>query len=188
MRKVKSYKYFLQYQMPIHIIMLITSLFPDSTPILKVRGKLLSPFFKKTGANFQVCRGVTITNTHNITIGDNVFIGFNSWINGVGLVEIQDEVMIGPFVSMSTSTHQFKDNSVRFGGYLFEKIVIEKGSWIAAHSVITAGCRVSKGTLVAAGSVVNKTFPDYSIIGGVPAKYIKDVTNNPTAISDRWGE
>lgn len=188
MGKFKSYIYFFQYQLPIHMILLLTSLLPDSTPILKLRGILLKPFFKKCGKNLQVCRGVNITNTHNVSLGNNVFLGYNCWLNGVGGIDIEDEVMIGPFVSMSTSTHQFKDYSVRFGGYKFNEIVIGKGSWIAAHVVVTAGAIISKGTLVAAGSVVNKSFPENSIIGGIPANYIKDVVNNPTTTINRWGK
>ena len=52
-------------------------------------------------------------------------------------------------------------------------ITIEDDVWIGAHSIILKGVTIGRGSVVAAGAVVTKSFPPYSIIGGVPAKLLK---------------
>jgi maltose O-acetyltransferase len=54
-------------------------------------------------------------------------------------------------------------------------IQIGKGSWIGAHTTLVIGAKVGKGTLIAANSVLNIVIEDFSLYGGVPAKFIKKV-------------
>ncbi len=54
-----------------------------------------------------------------------------------------------------------------------EFVRIEDDCWIAANTVILAGVTIGKGSVIAAGSVVNKDVPPYSVVAGVPAKVIK---------------
>ena len=56
---------------------------------------------------------------------------------------------------------------------IYPPVVIEDDVWIGGHVIINAGRRIRKGTIIAAGSVVTKDFPEYSIIGGNPVKLIK---------------
>ena len=59
---------------------------------------------------------MTFLNSSGIKVGDNVYIATGCWIDGIGGLTIEDEVELSPFVVITTSTHCFKDNSVRFGG------------------------------------------------------------------------
>lgn len=52
-------------------------------------------------------------------------------------------------------------------------VYIESGVWIGTRAVILDGVRIGKNSIVAAGSIVNKDVPPYSIVGGIPAKVIK---------------
>ena len=73
--------------------------------------------------------------------------------------------VIGEFVTDITEANKPK-------GY-DKDVVIEKDVWIGSHVTILAGVHVGRGATIAAGAVVNKDVPPYSIVGGVPAKVIK---------------
>ena len=153
-------------------IKLLSLFIPDGPLGDRSRGKLYMPFLKECGKNFKVASNVFIYNPNGLVVGNNVYIGFNSYL-GQGEIELQDEVLIGNFVSITASNHLLKNNSYRFGGYEAKKILIKKGAWLAAHSSIMAGVTIGSGALVAAGSVVTKSIESKSIYGGVPAKKIK---------------
>lgn len=145
---------------------------PDGPFGDRKRGKLYEPFLKKVGDNFKIASQAMIFNPNGLEVGDNVYIGFNSYL-GQGEVSLEDEVLIGNFVSITASNHLRKDNSYRFGGFQAKKISIGKGTWIGANSCILAGVNIGSGCLVAAGSVVTKDFEENILIGGIPAKVIK---------------
>ena len=159
------------------IINFITLPLPSFSWGIGLRGFLYSCIISKCGKNLKVSSQVNIHNPESLNIGDNVFIGFNSYL-GNGSIVLQDEVTLGPFVTMTAGTHLFKNGSVRFGGYKTGKIIIGKGSWIGAHSTITSGVTIGKGCLIAAGSVVTKDVEDFSVVAGVPAKFIKENNKN----------
>ena len=150
-------------------------LIPDGAHGDRKRGKLYEPYLKSFGKNFKVATNAFIYNPNCLSVGDNVYIGFNSYI-GQGEVTLEDEVLIGNFVSITASNHLKKNNSFRFGGFESNPIVIGKGTWIAAHSCITAGVKIGKGCLIAAGSIVaNSIERDNVLIAGVPAIIKKDI-------------
>jgi maltose O-acetyltransferase len=135
------------------------------------RGKLYEPYLKSYGENFKVATQAFIFNPNGLVAGSHVYIGFNSYL-GEGEIVLEDEVLIGNFVSITASNDLIKGYSFRFGGYKAEKIIIGKGSWLGANSCINAGVQLGKCCLVASGGVVTKSFEDCKIIGGVPAKVI----------------
>ena len=143
----------------------------DSPSGARARGKLYEPYLLSYGKNFKIAAQAFIYNPNKLRIGDNVYIGFNSYL-GEGEITLQDEVLIGPFVSITASNHLAKNGSYRFGGFAEDPIVIGKGTWLAAHTCITAGVKLGDSCLVAAGAVVTKSFPGGTIIGGIPAKVI----------------
>lgn len=146
-------------------------LIPDGAHGDRKRGVLYEPFLRSFGENFKVGSQALIYNPNGLVVGNHVYIGFNSYL-GQGEIVLEDEVLIGNFVSITASNHLMKDNSFRFGGYEAKTIKIGKGTWIAAHSSITAGVEIGKSCLVAAGAVVTKSFGDGKIIGGIPAREI----------------
>jgi len=142
----------------------------------RARGKLYEPYLKAYGENFKVASQAFIFNPNGLTVGNHVYIGFNTYL-GQGEIFLDDEVLIGNFVSLTASNHLRKNNSFRFGGFEAKPIKIGAGVWIAAHSSITAGVTIGSGTLIAAGSIVTKDFGDNLIIGGVPAKEIRKISD-----------
>lgn len=145
---------------------------PDGPYGDKYRGMLYKPFLKECGENFKVASQAFIFNPNGLSVGDHVYIGFNTYL-GQGDITLEDEVLIGNCVSITASNHTKKESSYRFGGYEAKEIIVKRGAWLAGHSSIMAGVTIGEGALVAAGAVVTKDVPAHSMVGGVPAKVIK---------------
>lgn len=109
-----------------------------------------------------------------LKIGNNSNIGPFAYIGCSGYIEIGDNVMISPRVSIYAENHVFdqSDKLMKDQGVRVESVIIEDDCWIAANSIILAGVTIGKGSVIAAGSVVTKSIPPYSIVAGVPAKVI----------------
>jgi acetyltransferase-like isoleucine patch superfamily enzyme len=121
---------------------------------------------------------VTLLNVDRLEIGDNVYIAHGAWLNCQGQLVIEDEVMIGPYVTISTAQHVFKDGSARFGGCILRPVVIGRGSWLAAHVSVKCGVTIGKGNVIAANACVVNDTSDHVIVGGVPAKTIGPVVDS----------
>jgi len=156
-----------------NFVNLLGQLFPDNNFGNKTRGVLFRAFFKKCGNNLQISKSVNILYPYNIIIGDNVYIGFSSWLNAQGNIVIDDEVMFGPFVSVATGNHTRKNEnslSYRFGEHIKKEVQFKKGCWIAANVTVLPGTVVGKGTILGAGCVANGILDDDSLYVGIPAK------------------
>ncbi len=140
-----------------------------------VRGWLARTALKRCGKQLRISCHVSIFNPRNMTVGDNVYIGPSCYFGG-GEIVLEDEVTIGPFVTVAAGKHTMLDGSYRFGPYEYGPVRVGRGTWLCASSVITSGVSIGKGCLVAAGSVVTRDVPDYSMVGGVPAKLIETMT------------
>lgn len=116
-------------------------------------------------------KNCTIANPKKIYVGINALIGRSGcYIQGAGEVYIGDYVQFGPNVGILSSNHDLYDQRK----YNFAKVIIGDYSWIGMNSVVLPGVELGTRTIVAAGSVVTKSFPDgFCVIGGVPAKLIK---------------
>lgn len=133
---------------------------------------MVSKFLPVCGKNLKLASRVNIYDPSMLSCGDNVYIGYNTYIGG-GEVFLDDEVIIGPFCCIVAGNHTSKDESYRFGPYQSGRIEIGKGTWLGAHATITANVKIGRGCVIAANAVVTKDVPDYTMVGGVPAKFIK---------------
>ena len=112
-----------------------------------------------------------------IWIGENSLIGEYNVIRGQGGVRIGDRVYTSPMVQIIAVNHVFDDPSrpIVDQGITAEGIVIEDDAWIGSGAVITDGVTVGKGAVVAAGAVVTKDVPPHTVVGGVPARVIREI-------------
>lgn len=115
-----------------------------------------------------------------VTIGDHCLINHNNVIQAGksknGSITIGNYVHTGVNVIMYGFNHGFytRDIPTKEQDYMEAPIVIEDDVWIGAGTIILAGVTIGKGSVVASNAVVNKDVPPYSIVGGVPAKVIKE--------------
>src|SRR5699024_1992185 len=109
----------------------------------------------------------------NIHIGENVFINAGCKFQDQGGIEIGDGALIGHNVVMSTLNHA-EDPSDR-GSMIPGKITLGKNVWIGSNATILAGTTIGDGAIIAAGAVVTKDVPANTVVGGVPAKIIKEI-------------
>jgi len=120
-----------------------------------------------------------------ITVGDHVAIGCdNVFQSAHGEIVIHDNVMFGPGVHVHGGNHRMYDvgilmidNSNKDAGE-DGQVVIEDDVWIGANAIILKRVTIGKGSVVAAGAVVTKDVPSYTVVGGNPARVIKKRFND----------
>ena len=91
-------------------------------------------------------------------------------------VTIGDRVMIGHGARILSSGHRIPDapeSAMRWSGADAAPVTIEQDAWIGAGAIVLGGVSVGRGAVVAAGAVVSKPVPDHAIVGGVPARLLR---------------
>lgn len=107
----------------------------------------------------------------NISLGKNVFINHDCSILDLGVVEIEDDVMIAPRVSITSENHPIQNTERRT--LVPGKVVIKRNAWIGAGATILPGVIIGENSVVAAGAVVTADVPDNTVVVGIPAKAVK---------------
>lgn len=148
------------------------NLLPPYGAALDWRGWLARKAIRQAGERLRVSSNVVIYNPDRLTVGNHVYIGYNTYIGG-GDVILDDEVIIGPFCCVVAGNHTMRNGSFRYGPYEYGNIHIGRGTWLGAHATVTAGVTIGAGCLVAANAVVTHDMPDFSFIAGVPARVVR---------------
>ena len=107
----------------------------------------------------------------HITLGRNVFINHACTFLDLGGITIEDEVQIGPRVSLITENHPLDPGdrkSLDLGA-----VCIKRNAWLGAACTILPGVTVGENTVVAAGAVVTRDVPPNVVVAGIPAKVVK---------------
>jgi len=112
-----------------------------------------------------------------LVMGNNSAVGQFTEFGAAGGIEIGDDVIMGSYVSFHSENHNFTDTTklIREQGVTSKGIKIGNNVWVGAKVSFLDGSEVGNHCVVAAGAVVNGIFPDYSVIGGVPAKILKTI-------------
>lgn len=120
---------------------------------------------------------VTVWNPHNIVIGDRVTINENSLIVAGKYAKIimGSDVLIAHGVCIIAQNHRFDQigKNIRQCGYNEADIIIEDDVWLGAGATILKGVHIKEGAIIGAGSVVTKDVDPYTVVAGIPAKFIK---------------
>lgn len=106
-------------------------------------------------------------------VGKNVFINHDCTFLDMGGITIEDDVMIGPKVCLTTEGHPINPQERK--KLMVKPIVIKRNAWIGAGATILPGVTVGENSVVAAGAVVTKDVQANTMVGGVPAKVIKTI-------------
>lgn len=110
-----------------------------------------------------------------LTLGDNANIGAYSWVGCSGHISIGARVLMGPRVNLLAETHNTADVNapIKSQGVTRQPIVIEDDCWLGAGSSVLGGVTVGHDSIVAAGAVVTRSVPPYSVVAGVPARVVR---------------
>lgn len=144
--------------------------------VKELRGWYYRGLLARAGTNLRVAEHVTINNPGMVSVGDNCYIGTGSqFYPWKAPITIGHNVMIAAGVRMITRKHGFADldHPMAKQGYTNAPIVIEDDVWIGFQAVILPGVTIGRGSIVGAGAVVTKDVGPYSIVGGVPARLIR---------------
>lgn len=129
--------------------------------IIKNSVEILLPFYTDFG--------------RNIHLGENVFINREAMFVDLGGIILEDDVLIGPRVSLITVNHL--ESPIERRGIIASPILIKKGAWIGANATILPGVTIGENAIVAANATVTKDIPANLIVAGTPAKMIRSINN-----------
>ncbi len=127
-----------------------------------------------------VSSSLTALGAH-IAIGNRVGIGEYAYLGGAGGLEIGADCIIGQYFSCHPENHVHSEVHlpIRLQGVTHRGISIGSNCWIGSKVTVLDGVSIGVGSVIAAGAVVTRSFPPYSIIGGVPARLLKSRIPTP---------
>lgn len=153
---------------------------------MRIYNKLYIPVFKNKMGACGECVDFSpfdsVLDYPNLYVGSHVSIGYNAdFVASRSKIIIKDHVVFGPHVSIRGGDHRI-DLVGRFVDTVKDcdkkpendqDVIFEGDNWIGMNSIILKGVTIGRGSIVAAGAVVTKNIPPYSIVGGAPARVLK---------------
>lgn len=147
-----------------------------SDPIsTRIRRLLLILFGASIGPRTKVCEDFFCGKPVNLSVGESCFLNRQVFIDSLARVTIGDNVAIGFGCKLITSTHRLGGPSRRCGSLDSHQITVENGVWIGANVAVLPGVTIGRGSVVAAGSTVVDSVPPGYLVGGSPARLIRDL-------------
>ncbi|MGB1251175.1 MAG: acyltransferase [Candidatus Promineifilaceae bacterium] len=114
----------------------------------------------------------------NLKIGRNCYFNAGATFEAGGQITIGDNVYFGHEVLVLTTSHAIDNPKQRAGEFTRNNVRIDKGAWVGARAVVLPGVTIGEGAIVAAGAVVAKDVPPHTLVGGVPAKPIRQLAQS----------
>lgn len=130
----------------------------------------------KVGKQVTFYPGIKLSPGSKLKLGDHVDLAWNVIITSGGGVSIGDRTLVGYGTRILSTNHVIPSQKGRIfdSGHEKKPVTIHNDVWIGANCTIVAGVTIGEGAVIAAGSVVTKDVLPFSIVGGVPAKIIKE--------------
>ena len=163
---------FRQSQKAIRITMELNNAYHEPEEVVKIFTELTG---NEPGEGFCLFPPFYTDFGRNIHIGKNVFINSSCHFQDQGGIYIGDHALIGHNVVLATIDHDLNPYDRRNH---YAPIHIGNRVWIGSNAVITKGVTIGDGAIIAAGAVVTKDVPENTVVGGVPAKVIKQIEIN----------
>jgi maltose O-acetyltransferase len=139
---------------------------------------ILLPY--KHGINALVWDHTHIDSPSKLTLGNNVSINRGCVLHAGGEIEIGNDVLIGPNVTIYSQNHTFEDITMPINtqGYTCKKVIIGNNVWIAANATILPGVIIEDDCVIGANTLVNKNIEKGSLVVGNPCRVIKKIGAN----------
>jgi acetyltransferase-like isoleucine patch superfamily enzyme len=144
-----------------------------STTIDEVRERLSEIIDTKIDKSTTIFAPFYTNFGKHIKLGKNIFINHACSFLDLGGITIEDDVQVGPRVNLITENHPV--DPAKRKHLELKPVVIKRNVWIGAGATILAGVTVGENSIVAAGAVVNKDVAANTIVGGIPARFIKSI-------------
>lgn len=142
--------------------------------------KMCKSKFKFFSDSAEVRPGVYVICCSQVSIGNNVVLRPGTMLfadtEQCGEICIDNDVLLGSCVHIYVTDHEYSNPNIPIyfqGDSPAKSVYLEKGCWIGANVTILKGVTIGRNSVVAAGSVVSKDVPAYSVVAGIPAKIIK---------------
>ena len=130
------------------------------------------------GGHVWIAKTFNCDNGKNIHIGSNFTGNYNLTLLDIREIRIGDNVMIGPNTLITTVGHPLSPMGRRKHLGIAKPVIIGNDVWIGGNVTILPGVRIGNNVVVAAGAVVTKDVPDNCVVGGVPARKIKEIEDD----------
>ncbi|WP_375178916.1 chorismate mutase [Enterococcus rotai] len=141
----------------------------------QIRRQLVEETFGSTGTGSYIEPSISFDYGFNIHVGKNFYANFNSIFLDICPITIGDNCMFGPNAQLYAATHPLHPVKRNSGLEYGKPITIGDNVWLGGGVIIAPGVTLGNNVVVAAGAVVTKSFPDNCVIGGNPAKIIKEI-------------
>lgn len=140
------------------------------------RVEIIKRLFGTTGDNIYIESSFNCDYGANIHVGDNFYANFGCVILDVAEVKFGKNCLLAPQVGIYTATHPLDPIERNSGLECAKPITIGDNCWIGGHAVINPGVTLGDNVVVASGAVVTKSFGNNVVIGGNPAKVLKEIS------------
>lgn len=110
-----------------------------------------------------------------LKIGDHVTVNIDCILDLNAPITIGTHAALGHEVMILTSSHKIGYSSRRAGPLITAPVVIKTGAWLGSRSIVLPGVTIGEGSVVGAGSLVNKDVPANTLAGGIPARVIREL-------------
>ncbi|MBC7425286.1 MAG: colanic acid biosynthesis acetyltransferase WcaF [Bacteroidia bacterium] len=145
--------------------------FKTGFPFYPPKCYLLKLFGAKVGKNLSIKPHVTIKYPWKLTIGNNVWIGEQVWIDNLEMVTFRDNVCVSQGSLILCGNHNYKSPTFDL---LTGPVTLNEGCWIGARCIITAGVEMGSHSVLLSGSVASKNLEPYKIYRTHAAEFVKD--------------
>ena len=165
----------------------LSSLLPQHS-FNRTRTQLLRALGVRIGAASTIAGPLRVTGTgplRELSIGPGCHVSGPLHVDLTAPVRIGARVYIGYDVMLITADHELGDAARRCGPRVYRPIDVEDGVWLSSRVVVLPGMRIGSGSIVAAGAVVTRDVPSNVLVGGVPARVLRDLEDGEASQTRR---